>query len=134
MRILYGVTGEGLGHAMRSVVVIDALRRRGHRVKIAASGRAASLLAQRFDDVLAIRGLFIVYRDGSMERGRTIVENLRGAPALVRQNVALYEDDVRGFDPDLCISDFDSFAHLYGKTHGRPVVALDHQHVLDRCA
>ncbi len=80
---------------MRSVVVIEELRRRGHRVKIAASGNAEVLLAKRFEDVLAIRGLFIVYRDGSMARARTVVENLRAAPALVRQNVALYEEDVR---------------------------------------
>jgi uncharacterized protein (TIGR00661 family) len=40
MRILYGVTGEGLGHAMRSRVIADHLRARGHEVKLAASGRA----------------------------------------------------------------------------------------------
>jgi UDP:flavonoid glycosyltransferase YjiC (YdhE family) len=36
MRILYGVTGEGLGHAMRSRVVQDLLRAQGHELLVAA--------------------------------------------------------------------------------------------------
>lgn len=133
MRILYGVTGEGLGHAMRSRVVIAELKGRGHEVKVAASGRAAVLLGQAFSDVVPIQGLFIEYRDGTMARGRTVMANLRGARALVRTNRAAYEAEFREFDPDLCVSDFDSFAHLFAKRHGKPVVAIDHQHVLDRC-
>jgi uncharacterized protein (TIGR00661 family) len=118
---------------MRSKVVIEELARRGHRVKVAASGRASVLLARSFPDVLSISGLFIAYREGTVARGRTVWDNLRSAPALVRRNFALYEEDVRAFDPEMCVSDFDSFAHLYGKTHRLPVVAIDHQHVLDRC-
>ncbi|MGN6108202.1 MAG: glycosyltransferase family protein [Kofleriaceae bacterium] len=40
MKILYGVTGEGLGHAMRSRVIAEHLRDRGHTVKLTASHRA----------------------------------------------------------------------------------------------
>lgn len=133
MNILYGVTGEGLGHAMRSRVVIAELLRRGHRVKVAASGRAVGVLANVTPDVLPIQGLAITYRDGTMARGRTVVDNLRAAPSLVRGNVALYKAEIDAFGPDVCVSDFDSFAHLYAKIRRLPVVALDHQHVLDRC-
>ena len=40
MRILYGVVGEGMGHAMRSRVVLEHLVGLGHDVEIMASGRA----------------------------------------------------------------------------------------------
>jgi len=133
MKILYGVTGEGLGHAMRSRVVVAELLRRGHRVKVAASGRAVSILRNVCSDVVPIRGLTITYRDGTMARGRTVVDNLRAAPSLVRRNAALYEAEIDAFRPEVCVSDFDSFAHLYAKTRRLPVVAIDHQHVLDRC-
>src|SRR5207302_7076492 len=36
--------------------------------------------------------------------------------------------------PDACITDFDSFSHVFGLVFGRPVISLDHQHVIDRCA
>lgn len=39
MRILYGVAGEGMGHATRSRVVIDHLTRH-HEVEVVVSGRA----------------------------------------------------------------------------------------------
>ena len=39
MRILYGVVGEGMGHAIRSRVVLDELVQR-HDVQVVVSGRA----------------------------------------------------------------------------------------------
>ena len=41
MRILYGVVGEGMGHAMRSRVVLEHLFGQGHEVEIMVSGRAS---------------------------------------------------------------------------------------------
>ena len=38
MKILYGVVGEGMGHAMRSRVVLEHLVAQGHEVEIMASG------------------------------------------------------------------------------------------------
>ena len=46
MRILYGVVGEGMGHAMRSRVVLDAPDRR-HEVQVVVSGRAYDYLQAR---------------------------------------------------------------------------------------
>jgi nicotinate phosphoribosyltransferase len=38
MKILYGVVGEGMGHATRSKVTIEHLIAKGHSVKIVVSG------------------------------------------------------------------------------------------------
>ena len=46
MRILYGVVGEGMGHATRSKVVCEHLVARGHDVKIVVSGRAHAFLSK----------------------------------------------------------------------------------------
>jgi uncharacterized protein (TIGR00661 family) len=48
MRILYGVVGEGMGHATRSRVVLEHLLGAGHELHIMASGRAREFLAKRF--------------------------------------------------------------------------------------
>ena len=40
MRILYGVVGEGMGHATRSAVVLSHLIARGHELRVVVSGRA----------------------------------------------------------------------------------------------
>jgi hypothetical protein len=56
MRILYGVVGEGMGHAMRSRVVLEHLVAAGHEVEIMASGRAAEFLGKRFEGSTASTG------------------------------------------------------------------------------
>ena len=48
MRILYGVVGEGMGHATRSRVVIEHLLAAGHHVGVVASDRAFPFLARAF--------------------------------------------------------------------------------------
>ena len=58
MKILYGVVGEGMGHAMRSSVVLEKLTH-SHQVQVVASGRARDYLSQRFANVRGIWGLEI---------------------------------------------------------------------------
>jgi uncharacterized protein (TIGR00661 family) len=133
MRILYGVTGEGLGHAMRSRVMSEHLRARGHDVKLVASGRACDYLRRYFDDVQPIPGFSMAYVRDRMSRSRTITRLGRAARPALRESVALYRRAISGFSPDVCITDFDSFSHVFGLLFDRPVLSLDHQHVIDRC-
>jgi uncharacterized protein (TIGR00661 family) len=133
MRILYGVTGEGLGHAMRSRVIAEHLCAQGHEVKLVASRRACSYLQRYFDDVEEIPGFTLTYVRGGIGRLRTIARNGRGARSAIRDSIDLYRWPIASFAPDVCLTDFDSFAHVFGKLFGRPVISIDHQHVLTRC-
>jgi len=132
LRILYGVTGEGMGHATRSKVVITELAKR-HQVKIVVSGRAHAFLKKAFPDVVEIEGLHMIYADNAVDRDATFFSNLSLAPALVMENVSAYFEHVRDFQADVVISDFDSFAYLYGKAHGIPVLSVDNMQIINRC-
>ena len=48
MKILYGVVGEGMGHATRSRVVLEHLRAQGHEVLVVVSNRAFEMLRGHF--------------------------------------------------------------------------------------
>ena len=86
MKILYGVVGEGMGHAMRSRVVLERLTAQGHEIHVMASSRAADFLAARFSGVRRIHGLHIVYEENRMRRGRTLWSNVvKGTAELDRQ-------------------------------------------------
>jgi uncharacterized protein (TIGR00661 family) len=130
MRILYGITGEGLGHTMRARVLIEHLRARGHSVKIAASGRALEILGDR-QQVLPIDGLSLAYAHGALQRTRTVARNARRAPQAIARNFTAALEAIR-FDPQLVITDFDSFAYTLGRLLEVPIVSIDHQHVLSR--
>jgi len=133
MKILYGVTGEGMGHATRSKVTCEHLIASGHEVKIVVSGRAHAFLAKSFPDVVEIKGLTIKYVDNAMDRDGSLAKNLIAAPSLLFENVSAYFDKVVHFQPDAVITDFDSFAYLYGKRHGLPVLSIDNQQIIARC-
>src|SRR5271170_1954449 len=133
MRILYGVVGEGMGHATRSKVVCQHLIERGHEVKIVVSGRAHALLSQAFDDVVEIRGLTIRYVDNRMDPTGTLARNVLAAPAMLAANVGTYLDKVARFRPHAVISDFDSFAYLFGRRHRLPILSIDNQQIISRC-
>jgi uncharacterized protein (TIGR00661 family) len=132
MRILYGVVGEGMGHATRSKVVCEHLIERGHKVKIVVSGRAHSLLAKSFDDVVEIRGLTIRYVDNRMDQSGTLARNVLAAPGMLAANVSAYFGKVARFGTQAVISDFDSFAYLFARRHGLPILSIDNQQIISR--
>jgi uncharacterized protein (TIGR00661 family) len=135
-RILYGVAGEGMGHAMRSRVVIEHLAER-HDVQVVVSGRAHDYLKARERDHLGVNkiwGLSILYEDNAVLSLRTALYNLTGA-ALGGwpRNVLAYFNLVEAFRPDVVVSDFESWSHLFAKTHGLPCFSLDNNQVVNRC-
>jgi uncharacterized protein (TIGR00661 family) len=132
MRIFYGVTGCGLGHTMRARALAQHLQSRGHCLRMAASGRAVGILQQHGFDVLSIDGMTMRFEEGAVRRGRTVVDLLKSAPRAIRRNAAVAFGEVRAFDPEIVLTDFDSFALVTGRLLGVPVLSVDHQHVLDR--
>ncbi len=133
LKILYGVVGEGMGHATRSAVVIEHLLSRGHEIKVMVSGRAFEFLQKRFSDVNRIHGLHIVYGENEVKRRRTLLSNIIQLPENLSTNIAQYFSLIDSFTPDLVISDFDSFTYLYAKNHQIPVVSIDNMQILNRC-
>lgn len=139
MRILYGVVGEGMGHATRSRVVIDHLARSGHAVRVVASQRAYTFLAKRFEGVDAVRvheihGLHLRYEDNALELGRSVLSNLGRAPEGLARNIATYFEVLRaGPEPEVVVSDFESWAFFYGLNHFLPVISIDNMQIIHRC-
>ena len=135
MRILYGVVGEGMGHAMRSRVVLDELTKR-HEVQVVVSGRAYDYLKTRASEKLAVEkiwGYSIVYEDNEVQNFKTLLENVKGAVRGWPRNVRAYFDLAEKFQPDVVISDFESWSYLFAKNHRLPVISVDNMQIIDRC-
>ena len=137
MRILYGVVGEGMGHATRSRVVIEHLVSRGHEVEVVVSGRAHDYLKARERDRLGVNriwGLHIVYEDNEVRNFRTVLSNLKDAvTGGWPRNVLEYFKVAEDFHPDVVVSDFETWSYLYARRHRLPVVSLDNIQILSRC-
>jgi uncharacterized protein (TIGR00661 family) len=132
MKILYGVVGEGMGHAMRSRVILEHLIAQKHEVEIMASGRAVDFLAKRFAGVNAITGLHMIYEENRVRPGKTLWSNIVSGATGVPQNIAAYFELISNFRPEAVISDFESWTYLYGKTHKLPVLSIDNMQIINR--
>jgi uncharacterized protein (TIGR00661 family) len=132
MRILYGVVGEGMGHATRSRVVLEHLTK-NHDVHIVVSGRARDYLAKRFENVHNIWGFTLNYEGNSVKKWQSVLQNLKGAITGWPQNVKKYFEIVDEFRPDVVISDFESFSYLFARNHFIPCISVDNMQIINRC-
>ncbi len=135
MKILYGVVGEGMGHATRSAVILSHLLAKGlHQIEVVVSGRAHGYLARTFPTlrVHEIVGLNMIYRDNKVKRARTAWDVFKKLPAFAENHERFHRIE-ESFGPELVISDFESFTHLYAKTHRLPVISIDNMQIINRC-
>ncbi|RZK39969.1 MAG: UDP-glucuronosyltransferase [Hymenobacter sp.] len=133
MTILYGVPGEGLGHATRSKVLIAWLLAEGHDVRVVSSSRAFTLLDQTFPGrVLEIKGFHLAYKKLTVSKSRTIGLTLRTAPEALQTNFRQYRQLLHGFRPEVVISDFESFSYFFAKLLRVPVVSIDNMQIISR--
>lgn len=136
MRVLYGVVGEGMGHATRSRVVLEHLLRQGHQVCVVVSGRAHGFLSQRFAgregiQFREIKGFHLEYEGNAMDLGGSILANLGRVPERLAHNIDVYTD--LNFGAEVVISDFESWAFFFGLNHFLPVISIDNMQVINRC-
>ena len=149
MRILYGVVGEGLGHATRSKVTLELLMNEGHHVKAVVSNRAYHILHDSFTsrfprcadategqaaiDIVEIEGLTMQYVNNVFDEKASVLHTMQRLPKILTKNMGAYYQSIVFWKPKAVISDFDSFAYVFGKAHGLPILSIDNQHVVQRC-
>lgn len=139
MRILYGVVGEGMGHATRSRVILEHLLAGGHRIRVVVSGRAHEFLVERFRgrkniEIEEIHGFNLNYGDNALKINKSILTNLAKAPKGLARNFGIYAKVAEDkFKAECVVSDFESWAYFYARVKGIPVISIDNQQVINRC-
>ena len=132
MKILYGVNGEGRGHATRSQVVIDELLDR-HDVRVATSGAAFDYLQDKLPRVKEVFGPSFALQDGEIRRWATVRQNVRNAGRGLPESGKVWIESVREWKPDVVITDFEPLTGVYSRFTRTPMIGVDNIHMVDRC-
>ncbi len=132
MRILYGVNGEGLGHATRSEVVIGSLLGE-HDVRVMASGAAFKYLEGRLGNVSEVFGPSFEMDHGEIRRWATVRHTMAAATRELPGSVRRWMDAVSEWEPDVVVTDFEPLSGLYARSSRTPLVCVDNIHMIDRC-
>lgn len=127
-RIVYGVSGQGFGHATRSREILKHLTDQGHSVLVFSYGQALFFLQNDFE-VFEIPGLGLSYKNNKIVYWNTICKN---AVQIAHQskNWKKILKRFRDFNPDLVITDFEPLTALLAKLQRLPLISLDNQHQL----
>jgi uncharacterized protein (TIGR00661 family) len=135
MNILFGIAAQGMGHATRSRVLIEALARR-HRLLVVTSGIPYQYLSGRATPGVSVLQIPIaqelVFERDRVHRRKTVRANLWRALASWRGHSAAFRG-VDRFAPDLVVSDFDRFSAVYAKLARIPLWTVDNLQTLARC-
>lgn len=132
MKILYGVFGEGMGHAIRSRVMIDHLSKK-HNVQIVASRKAYMYLSRFFENIHEIEGYEVTIEDNMINRVKSLKGLIRDIPEKSARNIKEFLKITMKFSPDAVISDFESFSYTFARFQDVPIISIDNIQILDRC-
>ncbi len=104
-RILYGVCGEGMGHASRSRILINYLKKQKHEIKIIAGGKAFNFLSKDFDDMFKCEWPGVVYKNNKVRIVHSILRLSYRTILGTLPNLFQISKIIKEFKPDLLITD-----------------------------
>jgi uncharacterized protein (TIGR00661 family) len=120
MRILYGISGEGMGHVAHASEIAKYLQDKNHKVKIITYGKGIDFLKDF--DVFPVEGLHAIYKNGKLSYSRSVFYNLRNFPKniLKQKEISKMVDE---FAPDVCITDDEPIVSRIAYSRKIPLVS-----------
>jgi len=127
MKILFGVAGQGSGHATRADVVASYLESKGHKIKIVTYHQGLNYLAPKFD-VEEIFGLRFFHKETRVDYPTTILENIKKTPEATK-SLTRVKKLIDEFKPDIILTDFEPLSALGSHLCKIPLISIDNQHI-----
>jgi len=130
MNIVYGVSGEGLGHVFEAVEIATRLRKEGHTVKVLTYGDRACTLLKDFSPT-RIAGIHLHFKREGMSLFDTTLKNLGIFPYFI-WNWRRLKRELAAFQPDVFITAYEPFSTYAAHALEKPLVSMDNQNELLR--
>lgn len=129
-KILYGVCGEGFGHASRSRILIRYLIKKGYDIRIVAGGKAYDLLSKEFAYVEEVESPRFVFKDNRSRLFYTALRTLYKTVVDAPSSFFKVRRIIKDFKPDLLITDAEPISHFAARLSGIKRISIDNPHAL----
>ncbi|MBQ2831622.1 MJ1255/VC2487 family glycosyltransferase [Methanobrevibacter sp.] len=127
--IFYCVCGEGMGHAIRTGVIVDRIKEK-YDVHIFSSDRAYKYLNSKFDNVYEIGGFNTVYINNKVNNLKTLSHAIKRNPTNIKVGYENLYKKARQLRPDVIVTDFELYATMLSKLRNIPLISLDNIHMI----
>ena len=133
-KVVYGVCGEGLGHATRVMTIVRQLLNQ-HEFRIFAARDAFHYLSKHLPkhenvQLLEIPGLHFQYTGNRISYARSLTCSIGYAWKMDRR-VNQMRDALGDFNCDLAITAFEPLTARLARKQNVPLVSIDHQHFIN---
>ena len=127
--VFYCVCGEGMGHAIRTGVMVDRIKD-DYDVYLFSSDRAYEYLNSKFDNVYEIGGFNTVYINNKVNNLKTLSNALKRNPTNMKVGYEKLYKKARELRPDVIVTDFEIYATVVSKLLNIPLISLDNIHMM----
>lgn len=127
--IFYTVCGEGMGHAIRSGVIINAIKDK-YDIYIFSSDRSYKYLSQKFENVFKIGGFNTVYENNEVANKKTLYEAVKNNPSNLKEGYEILYKKAKELKPNGIITDFEIYGSIVSKLLKIPLISLDNIHMI----
>ena len=127
--VFYCVCGEGMGHAIRTGVIVDKIKD-DYDVYLFSSDRAYEYLNSKFDNVYEIGGFNTVYINNKVNNLKTLANALKRNPTNMKIGYEKLYKKARELRPDVIVTDFEIYATVVSKLLSIPLISLDNIHMM----
>ena len=127
--VFYCVCGEGMGHAIRSGVIIDRIKEK-YDVYVFSHDRAYEYLNDKFDHVYKIGGFNTVYINNKVDNIATLLSAFKRNPTNIKVGYQELYKKARALSPDVIVTDFELYATIVSKLLQIPLISLDNIHMI----
>ena len=125
MKIIYGVSGEGLGHVFEALELIPLLEQNGHAVKVFTYGNRPLSFLKPFHPT-QIEGIRFYFGPHGLSIIKTVYKNLNIIPFYFK-NWKRLRKEIEEFNPDVFISSFEPFTTFSSHVFHKPLISLSNQ-------
>jgi len=134
MKILFTVCGVGLGHAVRSSVLIKELAKE-HEVFVTSYGQGydylkGTILGNGKVAAQQLQWFELKFDESRFLKAQTFLQNISKLPSVAASNFVKMVKFVRAFEPDVIISDFDVNGVYVGLLFNIPVITISNMHLM----
>lgn len=129
-KILYGLCTVGMGHAVRSKVILEHLMKK-HDVLIATSGKSLEYLKKFFPNkVVDVEGFELAFKNNAVRNWKTVAVNFKKISSETVRKLKEWNEKVKEFKPTIVVSDWEPFSSIYAKNERLPLISIDNQHYI----
>ncbi len=131
-KILLSVHGDGIGEAIRALVVYKHLKS-DNIVHVTATDTAYQYLKGKVRNLHKIEGNLLEYHYNDVLIGKTLTAFLRTLPKIQKKNFRRFMKLLSDFKPNIIISMLEPFSVHFGSFFGIPVISLSYFSMITRC-